>query len=363
MVNLDSSKHVDDPYTALNLPHTANENEIRGSYRQLAKKYHPDTWSSPCFSEAEKKHATEVFQRISAAHALLADNDKKAEYDRNYKLGLYMYRERERERERENNNNNNNKNTSGSSYPRVRPPPSGAPPPLPRGWITATDPASGSLYYCNLSTGKSSWTHPSFHNSHATTRANHSTASGDTQSGYGYGKHYNSSNSGDETSFPGKRRFPYRMRASAPPKYHDGYYDGVYDRTILTTDEPDTHRCGAFLALWLCPPLGIVACYHSIMVDRCWKRKEDLERNGPLPKGNGDDTDDCIDIDSSKRHDDLAHGHSKRAGAYACFGISIGIVFWAYILFSREDSDIEWPKEWSLDEWWPEDWDWGGNNP
>jgi len=376
--------HVEDPYRALNLPHIATENDIKGSYRQLAKKYHPDTWSAPCFSEAEKRHATEVFQRVSAAHALLADKDKKTDYDRNYRLGLYPESSSAGKEEEH--------KAPNSKVPPVRPPRTGAPPPLPRGWITATDPTSGSLYYCHVSSGNSSWNHPSIDsNSNNNNTANYSTGFGSNrnspQSGYGhgYGNNTYNSNSGPHhdtngkqygfggggggwggtssgpsggndlggTSFPGKRRFPKRKKGVSPPLHQDGYYSSDYDRTILTSDEPDTHRCGAFLALWLCPPLGIAACYHSIMVDRCWKQKEESGRNAPPPKG--DDY-----IHSSNRHEDLAHGHSKRAGAYACFGISIGIIFWAaYILLFREGSNLEWPREWELDEWWPDDWDFG----
>jgi curved DNA-binding protein CbpA len=369
MVNL-KTNYVEDPYRALNLPHTATEDDMRGSYRQLAKKYHPDTWSAPCFSEAEKRHATQVFQRISAAHALLADKDKKTDYDRNYKLGLYP--------ESSSAGKEEHRAPPSKSSP-VRPPRTGAPPPLPRGWTTATDPTSGSLYYCHVSSGKSSWTHPSIDCNNST---NYSTASGSAQSGYGYGNTYDN-NSGPHhdtnggqygfggggwggtssgpsggndfggTSFPGKRRFPTRNRGASPPLHQDGYYSSDYDRTILTTGEPDTHRCGAFLALWLCPPIGIVACYHSIMVDRCWKQKEESGRNEPPPKGDDDY------IHGSKRHEDLAHGHSKRAGAYACFGNSIGILFWAYMLLFREGSNLEWLREWKLDEWWPDDWDFG----
>lgn len=326
MVNLPTQpQHTNDPYTALNLPHTAIQTDIKKSYRQLAKKYHPDTWSAPCFSDAERKHATEIFQKISEANALLTDSSRKAEYDRNHRLGLYK--------------EDTPYKTSGPRPPHrlVRPPSKGAPPPLSRGWTTAIDPSSGSLYYCHVSSGKSSWTHPALgsdsNNSNSNSNSNININSTREPSDNGYGP---------RLSHPKKQMYPGRTRGHAtPPLYNDAYYSSEYDRTIRTSEEHNSHRCGAFLALWLCPPLGIIACYHSIMVDRCQKRGHDQSGNGvgSIPK----------------HHEDIIRSHSLRAGAYACLGNSIGILFGGYWLLFREDSDFEWPREWNLDEWWSDD--------
>jgi len=66
---------VDDPYKVLGVQPQASEEEIRGAYRKLAKRYHPDL--NPGDSEAEER-----FKEISAAHDLLSDPDERARYDR-----------------------------------------------------------------------------------------------------------------------------------------------------------------------------------------------------------------------------------------------------------------------------------------
>jgi DnaJ-class molecular chaperone len=38
-----SSGEVINPYNVLNVPRDANRADIKGNYKQLAKKYHPDT--------------------------------------------------------------------------------------------------------------------------------------------------------------------------------------------------------------------------------------------------------------------------------------------------------------------------------
>lgn len=78
---------VPDPYQALNLPHTATDDQIKRSYRDLARKYHPDRLSQR--SGAERAEATTLFAKISAAYDLLADPRRKAQYDHIYKFGGY----------------------------------------------------------------------------------------------------------------------------------------------------------------------------------------------------------------------------------------------------------------------------------
>ncbi len=63
-----------DFYAELGIAKTATEDEIKKAYRKLARQYHPDVNDAP---EAEEK-----FKRISAAHAVLSDADKRAQYDR-----------------------------------------------------------------------------------------------------------------------------------------------------------------------------------------------------------------------------------------------------------------------------------------
>jgi curved DNA-binding protein CbpA len=62
-----------DPYGELELDRDATPEEIKKNYRRLAKQYHPDVNHKP---EAEER-----FKRISTAHDVLGDPEKRALYD------------------------------------------------------------------------------------------------------------------------------------------------------------------------------------------------------------------------------------------------------------------------------------------
>lgn len=64
-----------DYYSILGVSKTANADEIKKAYRNLAKKYHPD--ANQGNDEAEKK-----FKEISEAYEILKDEQKRAAYDR-----------------------------------------------------------------------------------------------------------------------------------------------------------------------------------------------------------------------------------------------------------------------------------------
>ena len=64
-----------DYYKTLGVNPDATQEEIRKAYRKLAKKYHPD--ANPGNEKAEQ-----VFRAIATAYAVLGDETKKAEYDR-----------------------------------------------------------------------------------------------------------------------------------------------------------------------------------------------------------------------------------------------------------------------------------------
>jgi len=64
-----------DPYKVLGLSKGASTKDIKKAYRTLAKKYHPDTNKGD--EEAARK-----FSEISAAHDLLADDEKRGQFDR-----------------------------------------------------------------------------------------------------------------------------------------------------------------------------------------------------------------------------------------------------------------------------------------
>jgi DnaJ-class molecular chaperone len=66
---------VEDPYKVLGVKPEASADEIRGAYRKLAKKHHPDL-------NPGDKAAEERFKAISAAYDLLSDPEKRGRYDR-----------------------------------------------------------------------------------------------------------------------------------------------------------------------------------------------------------------------------------------------------------------------------------------
>ena len=66
---------MNDPYKILGIAKTASADEIKKSYRKLAKQHHPDL--NPGSAEAASK-----FKDISSAYDLLSDSDKRARFDR-----------------------------------------------------------------------------------------------------------------------------------------------------------------------------------------------------------------------------------------------------------------------------------------
>jgi DnaJ-class molecular chaperone len=66
---------LEDPYKILGVERTASADEIRTSYRRLAKKLHPDL--NPGDKAAELK-----FKEVSAANDLLSDPEKRQRFDR-----------------------------------------------------------------------------------------------------------------------------------------------------------------------------------------------------------------------------------------------------------------------------------------
>lgn len=63
-----------DLYKILNVDKKASQDEIKKSYRELSKKYHPDV-------NPDNKEAEEKFKDISAAYRVLSDPKKKAQYN------------------------------------------------------------------------------------------------------------------------------------------------------------------------------------------------------------------------------------------------------------------------------------------
>ena len=65
-----------DYYKILNVPHQADESQIKQAYRKLAKRYHPDL--NPDNPEAEAR-----FKDIVEAYETLGDPAKRRKYDAN----------------------------------------------------------------------------------------------------------------------------------------------------------------------------------------------------------------------------------------------------------------------------------------
>src|SRR5256886_8026156 len=63
-----------DYYETLGVPKTATEDDMRSSFRKLARKYHPDV-------AKDKKAAEEKFKEINEAYEVLGDPEKRKKYD------------------------------------------------------------------------------------------------------------------------------------------------------------------------------------------------------------------------------------------------------------------------------------------
>lgn len=64
-------------YEVLGVKRDATKNEIAKSYRQLAKKFHPDLHRG----EEQKKIAEEKFKEIATAYEILRDDEERSDYD------------------------------------------------------------------------------------------------------------------------------------------------------------------------------------------------------------------------------------------------------------------------------------------
>jgi hypothetical protein len=171
---------------------------------------------------------------------------------------------------------------------------------LPEGWTTAVDPTDGRIFYYNNSSGERSWRHPSAPPE----------------------DHYNSSSTKMNTNMCENTRFSnpqqeQQQQLPPPPNVSSG---GMWnEHPSHATRRPDNHQCDAFAALCFCPPVGIIALYHSIQVDRCWHQGLYGE----------------------------SVNHARQAPKFACFGIFVGIIFWVYWIFFHE-GDFKWP-DWDFD--------------
>lgn len=66
--------NIPDPYAALGVKQDASADEIKKSYRRLAREYHPDSTGGDKNKEAR-------FKEISSAYGIIGDPDKRTQYD------------------------------------------------------------------------------------------------------------------------------------------------------------------------------------------------------------------------------------------------------------------------------------------
>jgi DnaJ-class molecular chaperone len=64
---------ADDPYDVLGVPRTATDDQIRKAYLKLVKELHPDVNPS--------KTAEERFKKVTAAHEIVGDPERRRQYD------------------------------------------------------------------------------------------------------------------------------------------------------------------------------------------------------------------------------------------------------------------------------------------
>src|SRR5262245_5537654 len=62
-----------DYYKIMGVARTASQDEIKRSYRKLARKYHPDV--------SKEANAEEKFKEVQEAYEVLKDTEKRAAYD------------------------------------------------------------------------------------------------------------------------------------------------------------------------------------------------------------------------------------------------------------------------------------------
>ena len=60
---------MNDPYSVLGITRGATDREIKKAYREMSRKYHPDSYTD----ETEKKWAEEKFREVQEAYNQIVD--------------------------------------------------------------------------------------------------------------------------------------------------------------------------------------------------------------------------------------------------------------------------------------------------
>ena len=101
---------MEDYYQILEITPQASYEEIKSSYRQLCKEYHPDKLP-PGTPEKARAYIEERFKQISSAYSVLIDEEQRKVYDRNNNIKSNTSRSNDRT-----STNNYQKNRSNSNY-------------------------------------------------------------------------------------------------------------------------------------------------------------------------------------------------------------------------------------------------------
>ena len=87
-------------YEILNLERDASVDQIKESYKEIAKLYHPDSnFYTEIIQDPLTHEETEVFKFITLAYTTLSNDTKRSEYDKTLAPLLKGWDENERERE------------------------------------------------------------------------------------------------------------------------------------------------------------------------------------------------------------------------------------------------------------------------
>jgi len=169
---------------------------------------------------------------------------------------------------------------------------------LPPGWKTAHRKSDGRIYYWQLSTGTTSWSHPSAILSPSERLQERPTATTNFLTAIGFiKKPVLGGTTPGMVDGDGRRRTMGGVGSESPNTAYR---------------HPDSHQCCACFSCLVFPPLGICAVVHSVLTGRRW---------------------------SEGRYGE-SHEHSRQAYNYAWWAVAVflAIVLWQYLVV-----DGNWP--------------------